>query len=302
MLRIAAAALVLAIGSGVASAQETDASPAPQLIPLAELTSLVHMKSAVLAGSILRAGADGEAIRTGHVARLAAFIGSMRAEADRTLLASLSREAATAVKSLALDVDPAAITDLLLGAGLDSVEVWRAERLAPDWLAFASALADLREATASLDPERVCPVKAENWFTDNWGDDRPGGRAHKGIDLTGARGVPVQAVEDGVVVQASWHRQGGRQIYIRADSTGDVYYYAHLDYWEKWIWTGTRVHAGDVIGTLGSSGNADSPHLHFGWMPGSRRVDLDDLQNPYPLLLEICPNNDPPEEFLAWQE
>src|SRR3972149_5953972 len=81
MWRIAAAALVLAIGAGVASAQETDASPAPQLIPLAELTSLVHMKSAVLAGSILRAGADGEAIRTGHVARLAAFLGSMRAEA-----------------------------------------------------------------------------------------------------------------------------------------------------------------------------------------------------------------------------
>ena len=86
---------------------------------------------------------------------------------------------------------------------------------------------------------------------------------------------------------------------MRAFATGDVYYYAHLDYWEKWIWTGTRVRAGDVMGTLGSSGNADSPHLHFGWTPGSYRVDLENLQNPYPLLLEICPQNDVPEWF-SW--
>ena len=99
------------------------------------------------------------------------------------------------------------------------------------------------------------------------------------IRLLRQGGVPVRAIEDGVVVQASWHREGGRQIYIRADSTGDVYYYAHLDYWEKWIWTGTRVKAGDVMGRLGSSGNADSPHLHFGMYVGSTAV------NPYPTLV-----------------
>ncbi len=77
-----------------------------------------------------------------------------------------------------------------------------------------------------------------------------------------------------------------------------MHFYAHLAYWEHWIWTGTRVEAGDVMGRLGSSGNADSPPVHFGWMPGSRRVDLDNLQNPYPLLSEICPDNDVPEWFL----
>ena len=189
------------------------------------------------------------------------------------------------------------VTAGLMAAQLDGVELWRAESIAPDWLAFADALARLRAAAAGLGPVRVCPVLGETWFTNNWGDDRPGGRSHKGIDLMGTRGTPVQAIEDGVVVQASWHRQGGRQIYIRADSTGDVLYYAHLESWEKWIWTGTRVDAGDVIGTLGSSGNADSPTLHFGWMPGSGRVDLDNLENPYGLLLEICPGNDVPEWF-----
>ncbi|MEK7252637.1 MAG: M23 family metallopeptidase [Actinomycetota bacterium] len=295
-MRVIAAALVLAIGSGAASAQEADAPPeAPRFVPLAELVSLIHLKEWVVAGHAPLVDGDRQALRDAHIARLDAFIGSMRAQADRTVLASLGRSGAEAVQSLPRGASVETVTAGLMAAQLDGVELWRAESIAPDWLAFADALARLRAAAAGLGPVRVCPVLGETWFTNNWGDDRPGGRSHKGIDLMGTRGTPVQAIEDGVVVQASWHRQGGRQIYIRADSTGDVLYYAHLESWEKWIWTGTRVDAGDVIGTLGSSGNADSPTLHFGWMPGSGRVDLDNLENPYGLLLEICPGNDVPE-------
>ena len=297
MVRVIAAALVLAVGSSAASAQETDAPAPPRVIPLAELTARIEVRLTVLIdpGDLARA-----ALRA-DTAHLDLFIGTLRIEADRTLRASLSRQAATAVKSLPLDADAVGIADSLEGAGLDGVETWLAERLAPAWLEFAAALAELRDVAAVLGPERVCPVLGDNWFTNNWGDDRPGGRAHKGIDMMGKRGIPVQAIEDGVVVQANWHWQGGRQIYVRADATGDVYYYAHLDYWEKWIWTGTRVHAGDVMGRLGSSGNAESPHLHFGWMPGSGRVDLENLQNPYPLLTEICLDNAVPEWILDSQ-
>ncbi len=101
-------------------------------------------------------------------------------------------------------------------------------------------------------------------------------------------GTPLVAVEDGVVIQANWHYLGGRQVYVRADSTGDVYYYAHLEFWPRWLWTGTRLEAGDFLGLAGSSGNAVTPHLHLGWMPGSETVDLDNLQNAYFLMFELC--------------
>ncbi|MBI5156613.1 MAG: M23 family metallopeptidase [Acidimicrobiia bacterium] len=299
MVRVVALALVLVVGSGVAAAQEAEAPEAPRLIPMAELTSRAAARLAAIQDLSEMAGADWRTVARADIAHLDLFIGTLRMEADRTLRAALSREAVEGLRSLPLDALPDGITDTLGAVGLDGVETWRAEGLAPEWLEFAAVIAELQEAAAGLGPERVCPVVGDTWFTNTWGEDRPGARAHKGIDMTGSRGIPVQAIEDGVVVQANWHRQGGRQIWVRAFATGDVYYYAHLDYWEKWIWTGTRVEAGDVMGTLGSSGNADSPHLHFGWMPGSYGVDLENLQNPYPLLLEICPQNDVPEWF-SW--
>lgn len=157
-----------------------------------------------------------------------------------------------------------------------------------DWSRVVALLDELKALVADHAPVRVCPVPGGWDFEDDWHDARPWGRVHKGTDFHAPLGTPLVAIEAGTVLQANWHWAGGRQIYIRADSTGDVYYYAHLDAWEEWIWTGTRVEAGDVIGTLGVSGNADTPHLHLGWMPGSGSIDLDNLQNPYRLLVELC--------------
>jgi murein DD-endopeptidase MepM/ murein hydrolase activator NlpD len=157
-----------------------------------------------------------------------------------------------------------------------------------DWSRLTGLLGELRSAIDDRKPQRVCPVPGGWDFEDDWNDARPWGRVHKGTDFHAPLGTPLVAIEAGTVVQANWHWAGGRQIYIRADATDDVYYYAHLDFWEPWIWTGTRVEAGDVIGTVGWSGNATTPHLHFGWMPGSGSVDLDNLQNPYRLLVELC--------------
>lgn len=295
---VGAAVTLLLLGSGTALAQEGGDS-SPRLAPLDELTAQAHAKTLALYARGVDPGADREALRAADLPHLAWFIGTLRMEADRTLYAVLSREAATAVRSLPLGADQRAIAISIAAADLDPMDAWAAEGMAGEWLEFSEALETLTTISSGLSPHRVCPVLGEYWFVNDWGNARPGERAHKGTDITGRRGIPVQAIESGVVVQANWHRQGGRQIYVRADSTGDIYYYAHLDYWEKWIWTGTRVEAGDVMGRLGSSGNADSPHLHFGWMPGAGRVDLDNLQNPYPLLLEICPDNAVPEWVTA---
>jgi hypothetical protein len=216
------------------------------------------------------------------------FIGSLRARAHDRLHAELEGTLLAAMHFIDASDDAASAISALVEAGVSQVEVFEAEGLVQEWLTLQDRIAELRLIVEPGLPERVCPVVGDTWFRDEWQFPRPWGRIHKGVDMDAELGQELQAVEDGVVVQANWHRLGGRQIWYRADSTGDVYYYAHLEYWPKWLWTGTRLEAGDFIGLAGYSGNATTPHLHFGWMPGSDDVDLDNLQNPYYLVYELC--------------
>lgn len=123
----------------------------------------------------------------------------------------------------------------------------------------------------------TCPVNGSATFEDSWGWARSGGRSHEGVDLIAARGVPVVAVRDGEANFTS-SNLGGRAVWLTADN-GDKFYYAHLDSWEG---DSRVVAAGDVIGYVGSSGNARGTHLHFETMPQGS------VENPYPHTLRAC--------------
>ena len=94
------------------------------------------------------------------------------------------------------------------------------------------------------------------------------GRGHCGVDLSGPIGRPIVAVTAGVVVHIDRSRDGrdGRSgRYVRIEhADGVLTSYMHLNSIRAGIDVGTRVNAGDQVGTLGNSGiNAASPHLHF---------------------------------------
>jgi hypothetical protein len=102
------------------------------------------------------------------------------------------------------------------------------------------------------------------------------------------RVTPVRAVEDGKIAKLFTSVAGGLTIYQFDPSENFAYYYAHLDSYAHDVREGEPVHKGDVIGYVGTTGNApeNAPHLHFAifrlssehsWWKG-------DAINPYPVL------------------
>jgi len=103
----------------------------------------------------------------------------------------------------------------------------------------------------------------ENAVQSLFGGDRDGGaRRHEGIDIFAPRGTPVIAAEAGYVTRVGDTPRGGKNVWVRGDQRS--FYYAHLD--SIAVSSGDRVMRGDVLGTVGNTGNAvtTSPHLHFG--------------------------------------
>ena len=139
------------------------------------------------------------------------------------------------------------------------------------------------DAAADAVPEIVFPVVGPVNYTDTWGACRGVGcsRSHKGVDIFGTKLAPLVAADDGVItfIRQSGLSISGNTIIIRSDS-GWRYLYIHLNNDapgtddgsnpQGWIVpsrlrVGDRVEAGQVIGYLGDSGNAERTpaHVHF---------------------------------------
>ena len=99
---------------------------------------------------------------------------------------------------------------------------------------------------------------------DNFSEARAG-HLHEALDIMAARNTPVLAVEDGRLTKLFASRQGGNTIYQLDPSGTYTYYYAHLERYADGLLEGAQLRRGQVIGYVGTSGNAapGSPHLHF---------------------------------------
>ena len=122
-------------------------------------------------------------------------------------------------------------------------------------------LADLRERRLTL------PVKGigADDLTRSFDDERSGGRKHEAMDILAPRNTPVLAVEDGVIARLFESKAGGLTVYQFDPSYSYAYYYAHLEKYADGLSGGDRVRRGQVLGYVGTSGNAppNTPHLHF---------------------------------------
>ena len=113
----------------------------------------------------------------------------------------------------------------------------------------------------------VIPVEGvkKDQLTRQFSQQRGASRLHEALDILAPRNTPVKAVEDGTVARLFFSKAGGITVY-QFDPTGNYcYYYAHLERYADGLREGDRVKKGQVIGYVGTSGNApkDTPHLHF---------------------------------------
>ena len=102
-------------------------------------------------------------------------------------------------------------------------------------------------------------------LTDTWGDARGDGTsAHHAIDIMAVKGTPVVVAASGVIEKIFESAAGGHTVYVRV-GPATIHYYAHLDSYAPELAEGMRVGQGQLIGTVGSTGDAnpDGPHLHF---------------------------------------
>lgn len=159
-------------------------------------------------------------------------------------------------------------------------------------LAVGTASAGSRKTPTTI----VFPVLASATFTDDFGDVRAGG-VHQGIDMVAPKRSLALAAEAGKVELWTTSGRAGCMLYLHGQS-GTTYYYIHLNNdltarndnrgkcvagiaYAKGLKNGAKVSAGQPVGYVGDSGDANgaNPHLHFELHPaGGRAVD------PYPWL------------------
>jgi peptidoglycan LD-endopeptidase LytH len=117
-------------------------------------------------------------------------------------------------------------------------------------------------------PRRHLRVPIDGSNADSWKGafyEHRDGRPHEAVDIVAPRNTPVRAVDNGTIAKLFVSKLGGNTIY-QFDPDGRLcYYYAHLERYADGLHDGQTVSRGEVIGYVGTSGNAppDTPHLHF---------------------------------------
>jgi murein DD-endopeptidase MepM/ murein hydrolase activator NlpD len=165
---------------------------------------------------------------------------------------------------------------LILTAGSDGfLRVAREVKMMPPPVAIAAPSKQAR-AAKPVEPPTIdvlanrrlgVPVQGipRAALHDTFTATRSGGRSHKAMDIMAPWGTPVLAADDGRLEKISSNRGGGLAAYQSDPSGQFIYYYAHLAGYADGLKEGQPLRRGDVIGYVGTTGNAPSsaPHLHF---------------------------------------
>jgi murein DD-endopeptidase MepM/ murein hydrolase activator NlpD len=153
---------------------------------------------------------------------------------------------------------PKLVSRLHLGLIELSKEAFQREQTLKELKEFLHSQKSVLLSMPSLWPVlgRISSAFGETRFSSSSGGTRP----HMGIDIAAPTGTPIAATADGVVIIASREAEYGRLVCID-HGHGYTTMYGHLN--DIHVKPGDRVHAGKILGTVGTSGYTTGPHLHY---------------------------------------
>ena len=134
----------------------------------------------------------------------------------------------------------------------------------------------------------VFPVYGPVSFSNTFQAPRAGVGWHHGEDIFAPLGAPVLAVAKGTVYSVGWNDLGGNRLWLR-DGKGNQFYYAHLSAFTPLAVNNAHVNAGDVLGFIGNTGDAQTTpyHLHFEIHPVELLyLGYDGVVSAYPFLVK----------------
>jgi len=147
---------------------------------------------------------------------------------------------------------------------------------------------ELQQLRGALD----VPVQgmSRSALRDNYSEPRAG-HSHEALDIMAPLGTPVLSAADGKVTKLHESKAGGHMVYAADATDRFILMYAHLDRYADGITGGMPLRKGQLIGYVGQSGNAATPHLHFAIARGKPSVKWwkGTPVNPYPLLAPDSP-------------
>jgi peptidoglycan LD-endopeptidase LytH len=142
-----------------------------------------------------------------------------------------------------------------------------AARRQPQPSAVAPVLSPEEEHSYLIKRELMVPVAGvrPDQVPDTYFAARSGGRTHRALDILAPRGTPVIAADAGRVLRLRIGGPGGVTVFAVDSADRYVYYYAHLDRYVPSLAEGQDLIKGQIIGYVGTTGNAaaEAPHLHF---------------------------------------
>jgi murein DD-endopeptidase MepM/ murein hydrolase activator NlpD len=110
----------------------------------------------------------------------------------------------------------------------------------------------------------VAGVAAKD-LVDSFDDRRGDARQHNALDIMAARNTPAIAAVAGTILRLHNSTAGGLSIYLKDRTSRFILMYGHLDSYRPGLVEGASVRRGEIIGFVGTTGNASpqAPHLHF---------------------------------------
>jgi murein DD-endopeptidase MepM/ murein hydrolase activator NlpD len=138
--------------------------------------------------------------------------------------------------------------------------------------------------TLRIPVQGVTPAQLHDTYSESRGT-----RVHEAIDILAPRRTPVLSATKGRLLKLFNSKPGGLMIYATDETEHFILLYGHLDGYAPGMTNGMKLERGQVIGYVGTTGNAPpgTPHLHFGILRGrpSASWSKGEAVNPYPLLM-----------------